>query len=587
MSENSASSGWTLQRWHEENCDSILVRCSVPNPRAAIESLQWSMMYDDAASDWGHRDNILDKGHRAVNIGIAFNGRRVTFIQHLEGGDVEATERPTLSAAGVLSLALSKEHSEVDIGELVSIYYDPPPAPMTPAQIDALDSYCTGGGQTSECGDPVARALEPPPTNRYYAELDANEVVADEWKEDGVSFSVKASLGPLVDEMGVYTVIVWRESGTTRVDEQLLVLTVERLATMSPIPTPTPSPIRPTPPPSPRQNTAATSITTAMSTPVPTPVVPALTPTSAPTPSLTPMTLEELRKYALGLINADRVKNGVATLKLGSNPAAQLHAQEMIEYDYFSRWWVDGRSTYMVYSATGGASYSRESIAWAGWREDDWDAAGCDSPRVRCDLSTPREVVQDTHTSRMSPDEFSSENQRNNILDEGHGAVNIGVAFNNKWMVIVQHFEGEDVEADALPSLTPDGVLSLSLFKKHADVDIADIVGIYYDPLPIPRTAELIDEVVNYCTGKGFSADCDNPVARVLKPPGPGRQYANLDANEVVADEWRETEDSFSFSVSLGELANEPGVYTVAVWRDSNTTRLTDRLLELSVVRKR
>ena len=48
------------------------------------------MMYDDAHADWGHRDNILGETHRAVNIGIAFNGKRTTFVQHFEGGEVEA-----------------------------------------------------------------------------------------------------------------------------------------------------------------------------------------------------------------------------------------------------------------------------------------------------------------------------------------------------------------------------------------------------------------------------------------------------------------------------------------------------------------
>ena len=592
VAENSASSGWTLRRWREENCDSFLVRCSVPNPKEAIEELQWGMMYDDAHADWGHRDNILGERHRAVNIGVAYNGRRVTFFQHFEGGDVVAVRRPTLSSDGKLNLSVSKLLPGLGIGKIVSIYYDPPLMPMTPAQIDALDSYCTGGGPTSDCGEPVARVLKPPGEGRFYAGLDANEVLADEWNEDDVFFNFTASLGSLAERPGIYTVGVWRASGTTTLDEQILVLTVDRVATTSLRPTPRPSPI-PLPPTltpthSSLQTPTATPIPTAMSTPAPTQTaVPTPTPISAPVPTPAPISLEELREYAVELINADRAKHGVAPVVLGSNPAAQLHAQEMLEHNYFSRWWKDGRSTYMVYSTTGGTSYVRESIAWTGWREEGWQAADCDSPRVRCDLSSPQENINDIHRNRMSTMENSSSVQRENILDDGHGAVNIGVAFDNKWIVLVHHFEGGDVEADALPSLARDGTLSLSLFKKSADVEIADIVGVYYDPLPTPKKPEMIDNVVNYCIGKGFSADCDNPVARVLKPPGPGRQYANLDPNEVVADEWEETGDSFSFSAPLGNLVNEPGVFTVVVWSASDTTLLTERLLELSVVKKR
>ena len=88
VAENAATdASWTLQKWREKNCDSFLVRCLVPKPKDAIEELQWSMMYDDADSEYGVTwDNILDEGHRAVNIGVAFNGKRVTFVLTLRRG---------------------------------------------------------------------------------------------------------------------------------------------------------------------------------------------------------------------------------------------------------------------------------------------------------------------------------------------------------------------------------------------------------------------------------------------------------------------------------------------------------------------
>ena len=226
VSENSSWSGWTLRQWQEENCDSFLVRCHVPSPREAIEELHWSMVYDDADSDWGHRDNILDEFHRIVNIGIAANGRRVTFIQHFEGGDVEAVEPPTVAKDGTFTIALSKNVSGLDIGRVASIYYDPLPVPMTPAQIDALDSYCLGGGATTRCGDPVVRILPSPGPGRYYAQLDSNEVVAHVWEEDDEFFQVSAKIGTLLTRAGVYTVVIWRDSGTNLFSDPLLALSI-------------------------------------------------------------------------------------------------------------------------------------------------------------------------------------------------------------------------------------------------------------------------------------------------------------------------------------------------------------------------
>ena len=87
------------------NCNSFRCDAKCPNLARLLASLQWSMMYDDAHAAWGHRDNILRESHRAVNIGIAFNGRLFTLVQHFEGGAVEASTPPSLSRDGTLSFA--------------------------------------------------------------------------------------------------------------------------------------------------------------------------------------------------------------------------------------------------------------------------------------------------------------------------------------------------------------------------------------------------------------------------------------------------------------------------------------------------
>ena len=226
-SENAATSGWTDREWDAAGCGSLLVRCIVPNVAESIADHQRSMMYDDAHADWGHRDNILGSGHRAVNIGIASNGRRMTFIQHFEGGAVEADGPPVLNANGVLSLSLSKRETGVAIGGAVSISYDPPPTPKTPEQIDALDSYCIGGGFTANCPDSyAARVLEPPGAGYYYSNLDCNEVVADGWNETTDAFSFSANAGHLMQRPCVDRVIIWRESSGGYLSEALVELSL-------------------------------------------------------------------------------------------------------------------------------------------------------------------------------------------------------------------------------------------------------------------------------------------------------------------------------------------------------------------------
>ena len=91
-------------------------------------------------------------------------------------------------------------------------------------------------------------------------------------------------------------------------------------------------------------------------------VLPAAMPSASPTASLlrkkprapVPTTeLEVLKEYALNLINIDRAKHGLPLVTMGTNPAAQLHAEDMLAHDYQGHWWADGRKPYMVYSQTG------------------------------------------------------------------------------------------------------------------------------------------------------------------------------------------------------------------------------------------
>ena len=183
-------------------------------------------MYDDASSNWGHRDNILRATHRAVNIGIASNGRRVTFVQHFEGGAAIATEPPKLSDGRHLSLKIQKMETGITIGGLVSIYFDPLPVPISASENDALNSYCLGGGATTACGDPIVRILPPPEPGYSYSNLGPGRVVAQTWQETPTTFTLYADIGTYLQQPGVYTVVVWRDSGGQRLNERLVELTI-------------------------------------------------------------------------------------------------------------------------------------------------------------------------------------------------------------------------------------------------------------------------------------------------------------------------------------------------------------------------
>ena len=317
---------------------------------------------------------------------------------------------------------------------------------------------------------------------------------------------------------------------------------------------------------------------------------PTATPTNTPPPTATPIpdavaTYDELRLFALSLINNDRRAHGLPPVVLGSNPAAQMHAEDMIAHDYFGHWWRDGRKPYMVYSETGGTSYVSENASTSGWTNRRWAERNCGSFLVNCIVPEVREAVEDAQWRMMYDDAHADWGHRDTILGVSHRAVNLGIASNGRRVVYVQHFEGGDVVADTRPSLSGDGVLSFSVSKVAGGVDIAEQVTIYYDPPPTPKTPEQIDLLDSYCTGGGFSTQCGEPVAAVLKPLGGGSYYVGLERTDVVADVWSESSGKFSFSASMGGLL-KPGVYTVVVWRDSADGWLSENLVELSFVKQ-
>jgi len=285
--------------------------------------------------------------------------------------------------------------------------------------------------------------------------------------------------------------------------------------------------------------------------------------------------LQELRLFALDLINKDRADHGLPALALGLNPAAQMHAEDMLEHNYLGHWWADGRKPYMVYTETGGRSYAAENAASSGWTDKQWAKERCGFVlQVSCEVSTPREAISRNQWIMMYDDAHADWGHRENILRSSHRAVNIGVAFNGKRVTFVQHFEGGAVEALEPPTLTPDGTLSFAVIKREAGIRVGQSVAVYYDPLPTPKAPAEIDRLGSYCYGGGFTTKCSEPVAHILEPPPPNHFYRNLGPHEVIATQWEETDTNFRFTARLGALVMEPGVYTVSLRRDLGSQEL-------------
>ena len=346
---------------------------------------------------------------------------------------------------------------------------------------------------------------------------------------------------------------------------------------------------------------------TPMPTATPLPTITAV-PTSTPRPIRTPETavspdlrhLEE-KTYMLELINTERAKAGLDPVVLGDNIAAQLHAEAALENCFASHWGVDGLKPYMRYSLAGGYQSNGENGHGSDY---------CIKSSERyAPLGSIESEIRDAIDGWMS-----SPGHRRNILGKWHKKVNIGFAWDEYNILAYQHFEGDYVEYDELPSISENGVLTIegatkngAGFSQNRELG----VQIYHDQPPHALTRGQVTRTYCYDNGRQIASlrwpltglsywpedsfltthwPCPDPYDVPADSPGPRSHneahrfwqeaYALSQALPrvpitvpwITAEEWTVRGDGFSVRVDLNDLLTEhgDGVYTVMVWDDIN-----------------
>lgn len=283
-------------------------------------------------------------------------------------------------------------------------------------------------------------------------------------------------------------------------------------------------------------------------------IIPTFTSTQTPTPTLTPTpipTLEELKEYALLLINEDRIKQGLKPVQLGTNPAAQRHAEDMLKNRFGSHWGSDGMKPYMRYTLAGGVNREGENVSFPE------HYVTPEKAHRYAPIKDLKAEVERNHRGLME-----SPGHRQTILDKWYKKVNIGIAYDKYNFVLVQQFEGDYVKFSQVPSLEG-SILRMAgqLFGFELKFEVKS-VGIYYDPLPQPMTREELDATYAYGLGER--------IGDILPPPPPGYFYPKLEPSDVIATRWYVSPDgSFAIEANITPLLKKGrGVYTIVIWAE-------------------
>jgi len=288
-----------------------------------------------------------------------------------------------------------------------------------------------------------------------------------------------------------------------------------------------------------------------------------------------------LRSYMLDLINADRAAHGVAPVVMGSNSAAQDHANDMLAFGYLGHWWVDGKKPYMAYSQAGGTSYVAENAAVAGHKIAGYIDNDCSAFFSLCEDLDPEETLTQLQHDMVYDDADSNWGHRDNMIDPSHTEVSIGIAFSDDFISLAQHFSGNAARAVEGPVFSGTR-LSMKIELLDPSTEVFESIAVWWEPLPSPRAPEDIGALRAYCVGGDFTAECGDPIAAIYPPAPSGQYYEGLEADEVVAEEWSVDSGVFTFTADIpGELM-KPGIYTVGVLRDLGSETSDQVLVMLS-----
>jgi uncharacterized protein YkwD len=176
------------------------------DPKEVLPDLQWEMMYNDADSGWGHRDNILDSFHNKVSIGISYNDNNVYFVQDFEDDYISWDNLTSSNDGIVMKGAILQQESCI---QQVAIYYDNP-MPLTTRQL-GNPPYDNG----YDVGVYVGLVVSPPPSGSEYQQPEEGIlIIADSWTETVQDFDVKFEMSTAFAKYGngVYTLYLWADS---------------------------------------------------------------------------------------------------------------------------------------------------------------------------------------------------------------------------------------------------------------------------------------------------------------------------------------------------------------------------------------
>ena len=258
---------------------------------------------------------------------------------------------------------------------------------------------------------------------------------------------------------------------------------------------------------------------------------------------------EELVQYVLDRVNKDRTDMGLLPVKLSSNEAAQMQAEDVFRTKQISHWTTNGEKPYMTYTQYDGEGSVQQNVAIAGFSPEQYEQC-VTNILVECEKIEPLSTIEQLQNEMMYNDkECCNDGHRNNILDPHHTHMSIGIVYDQYYLAFVQNFENN---------------YGLNVDVKNSEIEVSgrlldgqlDHIAIYYDEMPTREVYEQNKDLLSYSAGE--------LVAMVVKPLPPGYYYESQQGHNLIeANRWDDQRDSVDVSFDLADAVDKDGVYTL------------------------
>lgn len=270
-----------------------------------------------------------------------------------------------------------------------------------------------------------------------------------------------------------------------------------------------------------------------------------------------PSDYSALASYTVGLINQDRANQSASPVTLGTNRAAQQHADSMLKYDYFSHFDTQGYKPYMRYTLLGGVGAVAENVAYITWQGSHFTSASA----VEDSISTLERAMM------YNDSRCCNNGHRLNIINPLHNRVALGLAYNSTTLFFVEDFE--NYYLDLSYNVSRADVFSLAGSRIASTANPGQIY-LTFDATPSPETPSQLD-------AGPTEYDPGELVGGVLPPCSGGCTVFSTGVT-VRATVWQVTPESVDITFDLSRFIQTygAGVYNIYLVTGADTgTALT------------